>query len=92
MEPRFTRHLRDQLAEDHYQLELLLRAVKVVQAHLYEVEAVVASVRSELDDFAVYFDGLNGRQHDAQAVREHDRDRRDQRQSADGRRWRAGRR
>jgi hypothetical protein len=55
MEPRFTRHLRDQIDEDHFQLELLFRAVKVVQSHLYEVEAALASVRNELDDFAVYF-------------------------------------
>src|SRR5574337_1402843 len=50
MDKHTVRHYRDQIDEDHFQLELLVRALNVVQQRLYRVEAELRSLRSDLED------------------------------------------
>ena len=51
--PTLSRQYLDQIDEDHFQLELLFRAVKAVQMRLYAVEASQRSVLAELYDLVV---------------------------------------
>lgn len=74
-----SRHYLDQIDEDHYQLELLVRALKAVTTRLYAVEATQRSMLNQLDALCLEPQLPRGIADDSTAVRGHDRYRRKRR-------------
>ncbi len=75
--PTLSRHYLDQIDEDHFELDQLFRAVKTIQARLYAVEASQRTVLAELAELTPELIAHPRRTYDAQAVRQHDRLRRE---------------